>query len=320
MLINELFKIRNLKVKFNPSNNKVDLDIPNLNIPRGKLTFILGNSGSGKTTLIETLGLMSNYFNKDAQITFYPNSDSEGIDYSIIWKNEDKLSEIRKNYFSFMFQNENLFPQFNVLENVMLTPIIQNSEKTKAKNDAMNQLSFLQIGDKFENSITELSGGERQRVSFARTTLEKGFILFADEPTGNLGKEDAFLILNYIYSYVNNPCSNNTALVVTHNINTALEYADNIIIITQNEEKNIVLEENIINEKELKTSKDSLSNKDRRNELTKLIDERLKLSSEKNKKNIEPNFVHTYKKSNKSKNYDDKEFIHFYSKKSTKDI
>ena len=117
------FQIRNLKVSF---NDDVALHVPVLDIPRGKLIFVLGNSGCGKTTFIETLGLMSRFYNEDAVIAFYPDSGGNAVNYNALWKSEDMLSAIRGEYFSFMFQETKFLPQISVQDNIALSQVIKN--------------------------------------------------------------------------------------------------------------------------------------------------------------------------------------------------
>lgn len=234
-----VFSIRNLHVSF---FGKRALWVPKLDLERGKLLCLLGNSGSGKSTFLETLGLMSSYADSDSQIVFYPNAQAPGIDYRTLWNNEEKATALRRGYFSFMFQETELFPQFSVFENVALTQIIKNTPTKRAIEAAHSKLELLEIGYQANNHPTQMSGGERQRVAFARAVLAEAYVLFADEPTGNLGEEDAKTILQDIRNYVNSNNGRNTALVVTHNIELALQYADQIIII---QDDHVIREEHI---------------------------------------------------------------------------
>jgi len=235
-----IFRIRNLEVKY--GEHRV-LYVPNLDIPRGKFIFLLGHSGSGKTTFIETLGLMSTNFQPMSQILFYPTSQSEGIDYRHIVNNEDKLAELRRNHFMFMFQEHYLFPHFDVKSNVSLTQIIDNLNFVDIERSVVQKLNELEITHKTSDFISKMSGGERQRASFARAVLAGGTIFFADEPTGNLGRSDAHNVMKNIREYVDsNP--ENTAIVVSHNIEHALLYGDQIIII--HEHNHCISEQNIL--------------------------------------------------------------------------
>jgi ABC-type lipoprotein export system ATPase subunit len=225
-----VFKIRNLEVSF---GGEAVLYASSLDIPRGELIFLLGNSGSGKTTFMEVLGLMSTYAKRDSQVIFYPEAGNDGIDYEDLWGNEEQLAAFRRKYFAFMFQTTELFPQFTIPENVAIPQIIQNVEQHQALTNARNSLESLQIEHRSGHHITQISGGERQRVAFARSVLSEASVLFADEPTGNLGEEDSERVMEHIREFVRVGDSKSTAIVVTHNIDLALKYGDRIIVIQE---------------------------------------------------------------------------------------
>lgn len=234
------FSIRNLSVVF---WQNVVLDVPVLDIPRGKVVFLLGHSGSGKTTFLETLGLMNSYAHASSQIIYYPPEGSEGISYQSLWGDEERLAAFRKTHFTFMFQDTHLFPEFSISENVALTQIIKNVPHEEAIRDARRHLARLGIGEKSNDRINELSGGERQRAAFARALEAQGDILFADEPTGNLGDDDAELVMSDIRNYVDESGGRNTAIVVSHNTNLALAFGDQVIVLQ--EKNHQVLPENV---------------------------------------------------------------------------
>src|SRR6056297_3137786 len=123
-----LFTIRNLKRAF---DDKVVLDIPELHLPKGETVCIVGESGCGKTTLLELLGLMN--FPDEQDIGYNDIDLALQIDKSKyqykddLWNYENKMAGVRKNYFSFLFQESNLFPNLNMEENVILPALIQGS-------------------------------------------------------------------------------------------------------------------------------------------------------------------------------------------------
>lgn len=253
-----IFQIRNLKVDFYKSD-KLELFVPSLDIPRGKMIFVLGRSGCGKSTFMETLGLINNFFNigeyeedrnEEATILFYPEPRSKGINYGVEWKgNRELIATLRREYFNFVFQSENLLSQFNGIENIRLTSCIQSSDINENQLHLLSDDKHLKIKSCLDRDIKTLSGGEKQRIAFMRTVLRKGAVIFADEPTGNVGDDDAKIILSTMKDQVeNNREKNNTAFVVTHNFDNALDYADQIYIIQKNDtlKSNIIIESNNI--------------------------------------------------------------------------
>ncbi len=234
-----MFSIRNLEVRY---DTKIVLKVPALDIPRGKMVFLMGNSGSGKTTFLETLGLMSDYYGKHDQIVFYPSFNGGGIDYSTIREDEKLMAWIRREHFTFMFQETHLFQHFGILENAALTPLIKNIPAEAARQQARAKFESIQIGELVGRRITEISGGEKQRVAFARAALAGGTVMFADEPTGNLGDEDAELIMKDIQGFVHRSDGKSTAIVVTHNLKLALQYGDVLIVVQDN---HLILNRNV---------------------------------------------------------------------------
>jgi ABC-type lipoprotein export system ATPase subunit len=226
-----IFRIRNLRVAY---NGELVLHVPSLDIKRGEVVFLLGNSGSGKSTFLETLGLMNNFSSPHSQIVLYPEPTHKGIDYRSLWGDEERLAAFRRTYFTFMFQETQLFPQFSIPENVALPHIIRNTRVETALREAEERLAALEIEHRKHHHISQISGGERQRVAFARAVLVGPRILFADEPTGNLGAEDSKRVMHHIRGFVQSGDQQSTAIVVTHNIDLALEYGDRIVVIQDN--------------------------------------------------------------------------------------
>ena len=122
--MDSIFSISDLICSY--TGNDKALEIKELEIPKGKLTFLLGSSGSGKSTLLETLGMMNNTI---ASGKINLNFQNEAIDLYTLWKenNESKISEIRKRHLSFIFQNTNLMENFTAYENISLSRMIKES-------------------------------------------------------------------------------------------------------------------------------------------------------------------------------------------------
>jgi len=234
-----LFHIKNLKCAYN-DQKKVVLNIKELIIPRGQIVFILGSSGSGKSTLLETLGLMNNTF-QSGDIRFFsnPESNSDFVDFSKIWsEGNERLNQIRKANFSFIFQQTNLMENFTAYENVCMSEMIKEGNRldetlSQAKN-LMNRVGLTENEVKIDKMSMFLSGGQRQRLSFVRALSNKANVLFCDEPTGNLDETNANELFQVIREEAN---KGRSAIIVSHDINLALKHADQIIVLTKNDEK-----------------------------------------------------------------------------------
>lgn len=162
-----------------------------IKIDTGKLYCITGSSGSGKSTLLYILSALE----KADEGNLYYNNE---LYSNINWKDDKKLSELRRNNFSFIFQFYNLMPALTVEENILLPFILSKSvdkEKKERMNDVLRKLNIYQLKDKVVN---KLSGGEQQRVSLVRAMISDAKVIFADEPTGNLDYENSEIVYSYL--------------------------------------------------------------------------------------------------------------------------
>jgi len=165
---------------------------------------ILGRSGSGKSTLLHILS------------TFIkPNEGKvELFGKDIYSLSQNEIEMIRRYDLGIIFQAHYLFKGMSARENIEIGTILAEKEIDE------NLIKKLEIYDTLEQKIGELSGGQQQRVSIARVLSKKPKIIFADEPTGNLDKETAILVMNYILEYIK---ENNAILVlVTHDESIAM--------------------------------------------------------------------------------------------------
>jgi len=227
----ELFEIDHLQCAYN--GGPVVLEVEKLAIPQGKLIVIVGLSGAGKSTLLETLGLMNNTIHNGSSIVFKP-SESENYSLDQLWKpsNEKLLSEVRRKHLSFIFQNTNLMPNFTVYENVCLTQMLQGKSRSQAislARDFMAKMGLQEINE-YKSSF-EISGGQAQRVAFVRAITPEFSVLFGDEPTGNLDDKNARELMAVLKESVEE--EGKTAIIVSHNLELALGFADQIILITK---------------------------------------------------------------------------------------
>lgn len=222
-----IFEIDNLKCSYKKANvqeSDIVLEIKGLMIPKGKVVFIVGPSGIGKSTILETLGFMNNTIASADSFKFMD------IDISEMWhKNDSEKSEFRNQNFSFIFQDNNLMQNFTAYENVMATALIQGIEKKKAEEMTLIALKDMGLDYKADGPVFHYSGGERQRLAFARAILPDFKVLFGDEPTGNLDAKSADKLMKVLIDAVKKRDA--TAIIVSHDLNLSIKYADMIICI-----------------------------------------------------------------------------------------
>lgn len=226
-----LFQINNLNCEY--LKGVPVLKIKHLELPKGKLIFVVGRSGIGKSTFIETLGLMNRTIVKHEQTTIQFRADQSNyteLRDSWSWDNE-KLSAFRRTHFSFVFQNTNLMPNFTSGENMMISLLIKGKNKTEARKEVLEVMAKLSLSaDIFDKKITEVSGGQRQRLAFVRAITADFTVLFGDEPTGNLDERTAIELMTILKSLIRD--RNRAGIIVSHDLNLASQFADMIIPIT----------------------------------------------------------------------------------------
>ncbi len=199
---------------------------------QGEVLSILGSSGSGKTTLLRCINFLEKADLGKILV------DGETIFDASEVKNLTN-AQIRKAQLNFgmVFQSFNLFPQYNVIENVTLAPLLLAKEREDYKEnkkqikeeiieEAKRIIDRVGLSDKLYNYPCELSGGQQQRVSIARALALKPKILFFDEPTSALDPELTGEILKVIKSLAQ---QNITMVIVTHEIGFAKNVSDKII-------------------------------------------------------------------------------------------
>lgn len=199
----------------------------NLEIEEGELVMIVGPSGAGKSTLLSILGGLSR-----------PTAGEVLFGDDNIYKlNDEKLAELRNRKMGFIFQFHHLLPEFNAIENVIIPSLIIGENKKVAFEKAKKILISMGLGGRLFHRPSELSGGEQQRVAIARALINEPEIIFADEPTGNLDKNNSELINKIILDLNKN--FKQTFVIVTHNEQLA-SYGNRIIYIDDGIIKNVV--------------------------------------------------------------------------------
>ncbi|MFP4363735.1 MAG: ABC transporter ATP-binding protein [Spirochaetia bacterium] len=172
-------------------------------IDKGELVSIMGPSGSGKSTLMHLIGCLDTP--TEGQLII----DDE--DVSKLY--EEELAEIRNTKIGFVFQQFNLLPKLNIIENVMTPLMYAGIPVRERKKMAEKALVRVGLEDRLNHKPAELSGGQRQRVAIARAIVTEPSIILADEPTGALDTATGQAILD-LFTELHN--EGNTMIMVTH--------------------------------------------------------------------------------------------------------
>ena len=212
-----LIDVRNLKKTYLLGDIVVNaLQGVTLAIERGTFVAIMGESGSGKSTLLNLLGCLDR-----------PTSGRYLLDgIPVETMDRDQLAEIRNQKIGFIFQNFNLLPRMDALENVELPLLYKDSETPNGDELGQRALADVGLAGRELNFPAQLSGGQQQRVAIARALINKPEILLADEPTGALDSHNGAEIMN-IFQRLNRS-QRITIVMVTHSDEIAA-YAERII-------------------------------------------------------------------------------------------
>lgn len=191
------------------SEDVIALNNINLKIEKGEFISIIGPSGSGKSTLMHILGCLESATSGDYLL--------DGVNVRSF--QDAQLAYIRNRKIGFVFQNYNLLPQFNVLQNVALPLLYSGISPHIREKMALEALKSSNLTHRNRHRPSELSGGERQRVAIARAIVNKPDLILADEPTGNLDQKVGRDIISLFQSL--NTEKGVTVILVTHDMNVA---------------------------------------------------------------------------------------------------
>ena len=224
-----VLEVKNIRKSFDGEEVLKGIDF---SMEKGEVLCIIGSSGSGKTTLLRCI----NFLETPDRGEFY-------LDGKLLFDASDKKSksdeEIRqkRRHFGLVFQSFNLFPQYTVLDNVCLAPLLLAKESPDYKKNkkqvreeirahAIELLKKVGLEDKLDSYPCQISGGQQQRVAIARALALKPDILCFDEPTSALDPEITVEVLAVMRNLAK---EDTTMLVVTHEMGFAREVSDKVI-------------------------------------------------------------------------------------------
>ena len=205
-------KVEQLKKSFGSLEVLKGID---LEVKEGEVVCLIGPSGSGKSTFLRCL-------NKLEETT----AGTVIVDDNDITDPKCNINKVRENI-GMVFQQFNLFPHLNVLENIMLAPVDRKKlTKEEAKKTAERLLAAVGLAEKAGEYPPNLSGGQQQRVAIARALAMNPDIMLFDEPTSALDPEMVGEVLEVMKQLARDGM---TMIVVTHEMGFAREVADRVI-------------------------------------------------------------------------------------------
>ena len=181
-----------------------------LDIDKGEFVAIVGKSGSGKSTLMNIIGALD-----------VPTSGKYLLGGKDVGKlSDNQLADIRNKMIGFVFQQYNLLPRMNLLENVELPLLYAHVSNHEREKRAMEALEKVGLAEKAKQMPNQLSGGQQQRVSIARALAANPSLILADEPTGALDSKTSRQVLDFFKKIHE---EGNTVIMITHDNSIAIE-------------------------------------------------------------------------------------------------
>jgi ABC-type lipoprotein export system ATPase subunit len=170
---------------------------------------VVGRSGSGKTTLLDLVGLLLRPTSGTVRI--------DGVDTAAL--KDGRRADMRGQRIGFIFQEYNLLPGLNVVENVMLPLRYSKSNVKDGKKRALELLEMVGLSDRISHRPDELSGGQQQRVAIARSLVNRPALVLGDEPTGSVDTETSQQLVALMRRL--NRDENVTFVIVSHDLDLA---------------------------------------------------------------------------------------------------
>lgn len=224
-----VLEVKNIKKNFGKTEVLKGISF---SLEKGEVLSIIGSSGSGKTTLLRCLNFLE--FAESGTISVGGKIIFDGDAAKKPTENEIRLNRL---HFGLVFQSFNLFPQYSVLKNVTLAPVLlKRMTEEEAEKKARELIARVGLTDRINNYPCQLSGGQQQRVAIARALALEPDILCFDEPTSALDPEMVGEVLGVMKKLAEDGM---TMAVVTHEMGFAREVADRVLFI----DEGIIMEE-----------------------------------------------------------------------------
>jgi lipoprotein-releasing system ATP-binding protein len=200
-----ILQLHHVRKVYESGPNRVEVlsDIT-MKVKKSEIVVIMGPSGVGKSTLLNLIGTLD--IPSGGKV--YINGDD------ISQYKERKLARFRNEHIGFIFQFHYLMPEFTALENVMIPRMIKGSDWKTEEQLAVNLLSEVGLEQRLHHKPNQLSGGEQQRVAIARAFMNRPKLILADEPTGDLDRQNSRALFNLILDL--NQKYGQTFIIVTH--------------------------------------------------------------------------------------------------------
>ena len=202
--MSNLIELKNISKHYIVNKKSIILRKINFKFKKGLIYSLVGPSGSGKSTLLNILSLIDR-----------PSSGKILINNNVIkYNNISKNDQLRADKIGIIYQQNNLLPDFNALENVYLARLAIDNNKNRAILEATKIIKSLGLLNRLNHFPSELSGGELQRIAISRALINKPEIILADEPTGSLDQTTAKEVFKILYKLKS---KNRLIIYATHN-------------------------------------------------------------------------------------------------------
>ena len=201
------------KTYYKTEENISVLNNVSITVNKGEILVLMGPSGSGKSTLLNILGTLDTDFTGDLTID------------DILVTNSIDLAVIRRKKLGFVFQFHHLLPEFTIYENLLIPTMISDNNNDSRK-EINEMLKLIGLNKRKNHYPNEVSGGERQRIAVMRALVNKPSIVIADEPTGNLDRENSKLLLKLMVELKTK--YEQTFIIATHD-QSILDISDRVL-------------------------------------------------------------------------------------------
>lgn len=242
-MANKMIEVEHLKKNYGEKEILKDISET---VDKGQVISIIGPSGAGKSTFLRCLNVLET---PTAGKVIFEGKDLTHID-------EKELDELREKM-GMVFQNFNLFPNMNVIENVKLAPMkvkgVSDAQATKTATHLLKKVGLEQIANQYP---TSLSGGQQQRVAIARALAMDPEVMLFDEPTSALDPEMVGEVLKTMHDLAD---SGMTMVIVTHEMGFAREVSDQVWFMADGYVKEVGSPEEIFDHPQTERAKEFLS-------------------------------------------------------------